>query len=906
MKNPLLNRRSISYSIFSVLIGWSAQAQTCNTIAGGSYFEALYDDGRDFRDLSATKKIEPSCWIMTTPLPYAQNNTDFGTKKVYGVVDNPYNVNSAFRNIDDPMMLISGAGAEQSLFSYQLSGLTPSTEEQQYSIVIEGYFLNDASSPCFSTFQETPPNFNFKVTYSDHSSTSRTWTPWIGDSPQWEEKFTYSITRTLAAGETELNFGIGTGDRWGECLVLGISKIEIFYLFEEIPYYVKSNAAGNEVCKGEQVRFTLGNEYDATTYQWEKSSNNETWTPVGGNVKAILDEINATTWYRCLIDGVASEALKITVVNCCEVRPGVASSRKVIYHNNFGTFSSSTNYTDAFGNSVPARYWHACVPDMIPGHVCANAPSPWPGPGCYTIAAAGRRIVPWQTGVMYGDASDDPNGGALFIDINFGHSPDNPPYYGEIYKQQIDNICPNVNLYFEVSIANVPMRPVAPSASGDNSPNVTISILTTDGIILGEKRSNLNYTILGWLKVTIPPFVTSETSVILKIVSNNTHGWDDGVDLLMDDIIFRVCSPPTVELYSNLSTLTQDTVICDHSESNITLATQVSQLMSDYYNNKLRFLYQASINNDKAWKNISEIISESSYTHSFNNYEPGTYIYFRILVASENELNKFIDNPKAEDNTNCKTVSISDPIKIYVDDLWNGRITANTPICKDEIVTINAGYNANTYIWTSPAFDDEKEIALIIESPAETTTYNLHVSRGECEATDSVTIQVNTRPVILSIDSLGVRDKEIIPDPEQGTPPFKYGVDEEPADDNPAKYGLLLTKHSFYIIDALGCRSDTYTTEAPKLRPPAFFTPNGDGFNDTWEVPGMRDLFPDAVVSIYNRFGKLLIRYKGTDIGWDGTYMGRKMPATDYWYRIDVNVKEIEEPYIGHLTLLRR
>ena len=247
------------------------------------------------------------------------------------------------------------------------------------------------------------------------------------------------------------------------------------------------------------------------------------------------------------------------------------------------------------------------------------------------------------------------------------------------------------------------------------------------------------------------------------------------------------------------------------------------------------------------------------------------------------------------------TVDVDEPLK--------GNIaTTSAQTCEGSSITINAGsYSAATYSWTSPAFTGVKYGAQITEYPAETTTYTVAMSRGTCTHEDSITINVNSKPVILSIDSIGVRDREIVYVPGTGTQPFQFGVDGIPADDDPEKRNLAFGLHSFYIIDAAGCISDAagMLVEAPKLFPPAFFTPNGDGYNDTWEVSGLRDIYPDATIAIYDRYGKKLSEYKGSaEQGWDGTYLGRDMPATDYWY--EINIKEINMQYVGHFTLLRR
>ena len=64
---------------------------------------------------------------------------------------------------------------------------------------------------------------------------------------------------------------------------------------------------------------------------------------------------------------------------------------------------------------------------------------------------------------------------------------------------------------------------------------------------------------------------------------------------------------------------------------------------------------------------------------------------------------------------------------------------------------------------------------------------------------------------------------------------------------------------------------------------PSFFTPNGDGFNDTWIVTGLY-MYPDAKVSVYDRFGKQVFESRGAVCEWNGMYAGRKIESDTYWY----------------------
>jgi gliding motility-associated-like protein len=79
------------------------------------------------------------------------------------------------------------------------------------------------------------------------------------------------------------------------------------------------------------------------------------------------------------------------------------------------------------------------------------------------------------------------------------------------------------------------------------------------------------------------------------------------------------------------------------------------------------------------------------------------------------------------------------------------------------------------------------------------------------------------------------------------------------------------------------------------------FTPNGDGFNDYWTIPFIRD-FPDATVKIFDRNNKLLIEYKATDASWNGTVNGELVPMGNYLYVIELG--EGKKPLKGYVTVL--
>jgi gliding motility-associated-like protein len=108
--------------------------------------------------------------------------------------------------------------------------------------------------------------------------------------------------------------------------------------------------------------------------------------------------------------------------------------------------------------------------------------------------------------------------------------------------------------------------------------------------------------------------------------------------------------------------------------------------------------------------------------------------------------------------------------------------------------------------------------------------------------------------------------------------------------------------YTLTVTNQFGCTSTDRIEVIVDIGIPNFFTPNGDGYNDTWEIPFLT-LETDATVSVYDRFGNLLIRYKASEGGWDGISNGREMPAGTYWYIIEV--PGMDKPFKGPVTITR-
>lgn len=245
-------------------------------------------------------------------------------------------------------------------------------------------------------------------------------------------------------------------------------------------------------------------------------------------------------------------------------------------------------------------------------------------------------------------------------------------------------------------------------------------------------------------------------------------------------------------------------------------------------------------------------------------------------------------------------------VTVLVDEPLVGDIIGDLEICEGEETMLDAeSYLASQYKWLPDTIGNLTTSKIIVR-PVVSTQYTVDMSRGLCTASDTFVVNVNSNPRIEKIDSVALRDRLIVLEAGYGTGPFMYQIDSKDFDGMDLKTDLAFAKHVVNVRDSKGCMTSTvFNLDPPEISIPIVFTPNGDGVNDTWSIPAIAEVYPNSVVSIYDRFGKLLVQFLGAEAeGWDGTYQGNKLPSTDYWYQI--TIEEIDKEYSGHFTLIRR
>jgi len=112
--------------------------------------------------------------------------------------------------------------------------------------------------------------------------------------------------------------------------------------------------------------------------------------------------------------------------------------------------------------------------------------------------------------------------------------------------------------------------------------------------------------------------------------------------------------------------------------------------------------------------------------------------------------------------------------------------------------------------------------------------------------------------------------------------------------------------YSYTVTDNCGSQSAEVTVKNkpnceafPDLSYPKYFTPNGDGYHDYWQIRGIEN-YNTSQIFIFDRFGKLLKQLSPLNQGWNGRYRGQLLPATDYWFSVKL---DDGATFSGHFAL---
>ena len=133
---------------------------------------------------------------------------------------------------------------------------------------------------------------------------------------------------------------------------------------------------------------------------------------------------------------------------------------------------------------------------------------------------------------------------------------------------------------------------------------------------------------------------------------------------------------------------------------------------------------------------------------------------------------------------------------------------------------------------------------------------------------------------------------------------FLYQLDFGPQQASNIFQNVSAGFHSVQLVDVDGCAEPVIKRNILIINYPKFFTPNDDGFNDTWNISELF-LQKKSKIYIYDRYGKFIKQINPFNVGWDGKYNNKMLPSDDYWFIVEFEYNNSMRQFKSHFTLKR-
>ena len=236
--------------------------------------------------------------------------------------------------------------------------------------------------------------------------------------------------------------------------------------------------------------------------------------------------------------------------------------------------------------------------------------------------------------------------------------------------------------------------------------------------------------------------------------------------------------------------------------------------------------------------------------------------------------------------------------KLFIGQYREATIATVGTICNEGRILLKANAGFSSYLWSNGATTQNVYVT-------EPGIYSLIAENGygttSCDSYVEVEIKGSETPEIKKIDTKDwTQDENMITVYATGEgSEMLYSLDGVKYQHENVFTGLEAGVYTVYVKDAHGCGQDT--KEIVLLNYPNYFTPNGDGSHETWNIRYAAKE-PHMKVVIMDRYGKIITAFGSTSKGWDGTLNGIQLPSTDYWF---VVTREDGKEHRGHFAMLR-
>jgi gliding motility-associated-like protein len=299
-------------------------------------------------------------------------------------------------------------------------------------------------------------------------------------------------------------------------------------------------------------------------------------------------------------------------------------------------------------------------------------------------------------------------------------------------------------------------------------------------------------------------------------------------------------------------------------------------------------------------------------------------------LADANTINAIpISNPSAYQNDNAYTDSVwirvannTIPnacfdvveLKLIINQLPVIQLLPEYFICEDyetgtllNPATLNTGITTSNYIfeWTldgNPFGGNTTSI-----TTTQIGNYTVRVTNTNTNCINTLTAKVSKyapyleitysdafeNPTFITANVLGV-----------GSGFYEYQIDDSAFQDSNIFTNIAAGEHLITVRDKNG-HCNPAPLNAVIINYPKYFTPNGDGYHETWNITHLASTNPNAPIYIFDKYGKFIKEIFPASEGWNGIFNGQPLPSSDYWFTVDYNEKGTSKVFKSHFALKR-
>ncbi|TBX68796.1 T9SS type B sorting domain-containing protein [Flavobacterium silvisoli] len=216
-------------------------------------------------------------------------------------------------------------------------------------------------------------------------------------------------------------------------------------------------------------------------------------------------------------------------------------------------------------------------------------------------------------------------------------------------------------------------------------------------------------------------------------------------------------------------------------------------------------------------------------------------------------------------------------------------------LCNGETESLSVPLGFSSYTWNTGATTSSISITT-------SGTYTVTVTNSYgCSVTKKFIVLSSSAPIITSVDIGDFSgNSNTVQVNVSGSGDYEYSLNGIHFQSSSLFTDVTPKEYTIIVRDKNGCNPNA-TKHIYVLDYPKYFTPNGDGINDTWQIKNLF-YYPQAVVTIFDRYGKFIYSFDANHPGWNGKLNQQELFADDYWFVITLNNGRIIK---GHFALKR-